>query len=69
MNEQSQAKPAPPRPPITTPIEARKLAEEMLDVMTRLLAVIERERQETAGLVEVRMEGRECGGQRHGARR
>ena len=43
MNQQPQAKPTPPRPPITTPLEARKLAEEMLDVMTRLLAVVERE--------------------------
>jgi len=43
MNQQPQAKSTPPRPPITTPLEARKLAEEMLDVMTRLLAVVERE--------------------------
>ena len=43
MTQHPQAKPAPPRPPVTTPIEARKLAEEMLDVMTKLLAVVERE--------------------------
>jgi hypothetical protein len=43
MNQHPQAKPVPPRPPITTPLEARKLAEEMLDVMTKLLAVVERE--------------------------
>jgi hypothetical protein len=42
MTQHPQAKPA-PRPPVTTPIEARKLAEEMLDVMTKLLAVVERE--------------------------
>ncbi len=43
MDQHPQVKPAPPRPPVTTPIEARKLAEEMLDVMTKLLAVVERE--------------------------
>lgn len=43
MNQHPQTKPAPPRPPVTTPIEARKLAEEMLDVMTKLLAVVEQE--------------------------
>ena len=43
MDQHPQVKPAPPRPPVTTPIEARKLAEEMLDVMTKLLSVVERE--------------------------
>ena len=43
MNQHPQAKPAPPRPPITTPADARKLAEEMVDVMSKLLAVVERE--------------------------
>ena len=45
MNQQPQAKHAPPlrRPPITTPAEARKLAEETLDVMSKLLAIVEQE--------------------------
>jgi hypothetical protein len=43
MHQHPQAKPAPPRPPITTPAEARMLAEEMVDVMSKLLAVVERE--------------------------
>ena len=43
MHQHPQAKPAPPRPPITTPAEARTLAEEMVDVMSKLLAVVERE--------------------------
>ena len=43
MHQHPQAKPAPPRPPITTPAEARTLAEEMVDVMSKLLAVIEQE--------------------------
>jgi hypothetical protein len=44
MNQQPQAKQAPaPRPPIATPADARKLAEEMLDVMGKLLAVVELE--------------------------
>jgi flagellar biosynthesis/type III secretory pathway chaperone len=43
MTQHPQAKPTPPRPPITTPIEARKLAEEMLDVMSKLLGVVEQE--------------------------
>lgn len=42
MNQQEQARPA-PRPPVTTPQEARKLAEEMMDVMSRLLAVVDQE--------------------------
>ncbi|MCP4620365.1 MAG: hypothetical protein GY844_28505 [Bradyrhizobium sp.] len=41
MNQQPQA-PA-PRPPIATPADARKLAEEMLDVMDKLLAIVEQE--------------------------
>jgi len=43
MTQHPQAKPTPPRPPITTPTEARKLAEEMLDVMSKLLGVVEQE--------------------------
>ena len=44
MNQNPQARQAPaPRPPITTPQDARKLAEEMMDVMSRLLAVVEQE--------------------------
>ena len=42
MNQQQQARPA-PRPPVTTPQEARKLAEEMMDVMSKLLAVVDEE--------------------------
>ena len=42
MNQQQQARPA-PRPPVTTPQEARKLAEEMMDVMSNLLAVVDQE--------------------------
>ena len=44
MNQHPQARPAPPpRPPIATPADARKLAEELLDVMSKLLAVVEQE--------------------------
>jgi hypothetical protein len=44
MNQQPQARQAPaPRPPIETPADARKLAEEMLDVMDKLLAIVELE--------------------------
>jgi hypothetical protein len=45
MNQNPQAgqAPSPSRPPIATPADARKLAEEMLDVMNKLLAVVERE--------------------------
>jgi flagellar biosynthesis/type III secretory pathway chaperone len=44
MNQQPQAKQAPaPRPRITTPADARKLAEELLDVMSKLLGVVEQE--------------------------
>jgi flagellar biosynthesis/type III secretory pathway chaperone len=44
MTQQPQARQAPPpRPPIATPADARKLAEEMVDVMTKLLAVVEQE--------------------------
>ncbi len=42
MNQQEQARPA-PRPPVTTPQEARKLAEEMMEVMSKLLAVVDQE--------------------------
>jgi len=44
MNQHSQAKQAPARqPPIATPAQAHKLAEETLDVMCKLLAVVEKE--------------------------
>jgi hypothetical protein len=44
MNQHPQARQAPPRrPPIATPADARKLAEELLDVMSKLLSVIEEE--------------------------
>jgi hypothetical protein len=44
MSQQPQAGQAPPpRAPIATPADARKLAEEMLDVMNKLLAVVEQE--------------------------
>lgn len=44
MSQQAQGAPAPrPRTPIATPADARKLAEEMLDVMSTLLAVVEQE--------------------------
>ena len=42
MNQQPQAKPTPAKP-ISTPAEARKLAEELMEVMSGLLGVIERE--------------------------
>lgn len=42
MNEHPQAKPTPAKP-ISTPAEARKLAEELMEVMSGLLAIIERE--------------------------
>jgi flagellar biosynthesis/type III secretory pathway chaperone len=44
MNQHPQAKQAlAPRLPIATPAQAHKLAEEILDVMSKLLAVIEKE--------------------------
>ena len=44
MNQRPQAKPAAaPTPAASTPAEARKLAEDMVDVMSALLGVIERE--------------------------
>ena len=44
MNQRPQAKPATaPEPAISTPIEARNLAEELMDVMSALLGIIERE--------------------------
>lgn len=44
MNQHPQARQAPaPRLPIATPTQAHKLAEETLDVMSKLLAVIEKE--------------------------
>src|SRR3954468_3910051 len=44
MNQRLQATPAAaPAPAISTPAEARKLAEELMDVMSALLGVIERE--------------------------
>lgn len=44
MNPRTQASPAPaPNRAISTPTEARKLAEELMEVMSALLGVIERE--------------------------
>jgi len=48
MNQRPQPKPAPalvaaPKPAIATPAAARKLAEELMDVMSALLGIIERE--------------------------
>jgi hypothetical protein len=44
MNQHPQRQPAPPPVPMaTTPAEARKLAENLMDVMSTLLALIERE--------------------------
>jgi hypothetical protein len=48
MNQRPQPKPAPalvaaPKPTIATPAAARKLAEELMDVMSALLGIIERE--------------------------
>jgi len=44
MNQRLQTKPAAaPAPAISTPLEARKLTEEMMDVMSALLGIIERE--------------------------
>ena len=42
MNQRPQAKPAPALA-ISTPVEARKFAEELMDVMSALLGIIERE--------------------------
>ncbi len=42
MNQRPQARPV-QAPAISTPLEARKLAENLMDVMSGLLAVIERE--------------------------
>jgi hypothetical protein len=43
MNQHLQAKPAAPAQAISTPAQARKLAEELMDVMSGLLGIIERE--------------------------
>ena len=44
MNQRLQAKPAPaPAKVISTPVEARQLTEELMEVMNGLLGVIERE--------------------------
>jgi len=46
MNQRPQPKPtlaAAAKPAISTPVESRKLAEELMDVMSALLGVIERE--------------------------
>ena len=43
MNARAQISPPPPSRTISTPAEARKLAEELMDVMNALLAIIERE--------------------------
>src|ERR1044072_9229965 len=56
MNQHPQATQA-PRPPIATPQDARKLAEEMMDVMSKLIDVIERETELVrAGKVREAME-------------
>jgi hypothetical protein len=43
MHQRPQAQPAAPVPAISTPVEARKLAEELMEVMSALLGIIERE--------------------------
>src|SRR3954449_11426573 len=43
MNQRPQARPAQAAAAISTPVEARKLAEGLMDVMSGLLGVIERE--------------------------
>jgi hypothetical protein len=44
MNQRPQATPAAvPAPSISTPVEARKLAEDLVEVMSALLGIIERE--------------------------
>ena len=44
MNQHPQRQPAPaPKPAASTPAEARKLAEEMMDAMSALLGMIEQE--------------------------
>jgi len=43
MHQRPQAQPAAPAPAIATPVEARKLAEELMEVMSALLGIIERE--------------------------
>ena len=44
MNQRPQASPAPaPARAISTPAEARKLAEDLMDVMSALLGIVERE--------------------------
>jgi hypothetical protein len=43
MHQRPQAQPAAPVPAIATPVEARKLAEELMEVMGALLGIIERE--------------------------
>ena len=43
MHQRPQAQPAAPVPAIATPVEARKLAEELMEVMSALLGIIERE--------------------------
>jgi hypothetical protein len=43
MNQLPPRQPAPAAPTVSTPAEARKLAEEMMDVMSALLGIIERE--------------------------
>jgi hypothetical protein len=43
MNPPPSRQPAPATPPISTPAEARKLAEDLMNAMSALLGVIERE--------------------------
>ncbi|CAN7330648.1 hypothetical protein LJR220_002912 [Bradyrhizobium sp. LjRoot220] len=58
MNQRTQAKPAAaPAQAISTPAEARKLAEDLMDVMSALLGIIERETELVrAGKVREAME-------------
>ena len=43
MNQRPQAQPAAPAQAISSPVEARKLAEELMEVMSGLLGIIEHE--------------------------
>jgi flagellar biosynthesis/type III secretory pathway chaperone len=65
MSQHLQARQAlPPRPAIATPADARKLAEEMLDVMNKLLGVVEQETELVrAGKIPeaMRLEGEKTG--------
>lgn len=58
MSKHLHARQAPaPRPPVTTPSDARKIAEEMMEVMSGLLGIVERETELVrAGKVRAAME-------------